>query len=72
MPSFKSFVLITMFFSACNSETKETGEIEDCPTIALDCPEGQVPCSPETDNDPCNEVTLGEEPCTQTRYCMPE
>ena len=58
-------------FHACQEE-KNIEELKDCPTIALDCPEGQIACDIETDNDPCAEVILGEEPCTQTRYCMPE
>ena len=67
----KSWLFITLLFFSCQQETKETGEEEDCPAIVLDCPSGQVPCSPETD-DLCVEVILGEEPCTQTRYCMSE
>ena len=73
MPLFKALLLFTTFSLACNSEQKETGELEDCPAIALPCPDGFTPCDPEIDNaanpNPCNEFTLGEEPCTQTRYC---
>ena len=75
MRNFKTIALLSLTLSACQGENKEAEaeeEFEDCPAIVLDCPEGQVACDIETDNDPCVEVVLGEEPCTQTRYCMPE
>ena len=71
MPHFKIIILFSLTLASCKEEPKDSGVLEDCPTIALPCPEGQVPCNIETDNDPCEEVVLGEEPCTQTRYCAP-
>ena len=71
MSYFKSIVFFSLTLVSCNEGPKDSGELEDCPAMVLPCPEGQTPCSPETD-DPCEEVILGEEPCTQTRYCMPE
>ena len=65
------FLLCAVALFSCQDEEKDTEEVEDCPAIALPCPEGQIPCNIETD-DPCEEVVLGEEPCTQTRYCTPE
>ena len=72
MSKFGAVIIFALAFMACQNEEKKAEEIEDCPTIALDCPEGQIPCDIETDNDPCAEVVLGEEPCTQIRTCMPE
>ena len=73
MQKFRTILLLSLVLSSCQEEKNETTEeLEDCPAIALGCPEGQVECDIETDNDPCAEVVLGEEPCTQTRYCTPE
>ena len=74
MPDLRFLLFLSLV--ACQSadekqDTQDTEEQEDCPTIALDCPDGQVPCNIATD-DPCEEVVLGQEPCTQTRDCMPE
>jgi len=72
MPNVRTIIFLSLALTACQEEKNiEEEELEDCPTIALDCPEGQIPCDIETD-DPCTEVVLGEEPCTQTRYCTPE
>ena len=72
MPNVKMVLFLIFPLFACQEKENDTDEFEDCPAIVLACPEGQIPCTIETDNDPCAEVVLGEEPCTQTRYCMPE
>ena len=71
--SLNTFTLaFLVVLAGCQDKEADTQETEDCPAILLPCPEGQIPCNIETDNDPCDEVVLGEEPCTQTRYCTPE
>ena len=76
MPNAKTILWMGLVMTACQEEEKnieeEDEEFVDCPTILLPCPEGQIPCDAETDSDECTEVVLGEEPCTQMRYCTPE
>ena len=79
MPRYRHLIFLALALAACGETEKDTssqsgsdtGEGVDCAAMVLPCPDGQVACEPETD-DECFEVTLGEEPCTQTRYCMPE